>query len=388
METFNPMQNKATNEEATEKAEKAFESGTDFDFQKKEEVFLNPENMPPVPASGHEKSQEVFLMHREFLQEMQGRLFDAAVRPHLTDGEIDILFGEETAEEIQAMKESGYLEVSGEKLRKPNSWWAKIIMSVEKDTKVPITPEMHAEQAADARRYRFSEEEEKKEKEKAAGLSPEQAVKLMEKYLEQRMSIVTRAVERMHEFIEKHPTLRKFLFPFLLIDALAGCAITPSMVNTGIYGVVNMAQTEIAAQQNIAQNDIYARNLAGRTIDYATQKGQSDYDIAMQNAGQAKIDSLAALGRSLGRVPTPAESAYIEAQYQSSVGQAEAQYRQTTGLSHAQAGQIMGGARAQQQTVQGYARATEKSTAVYTIGNIFMQGVQGAAQQIQYGGHW
>ena len=318
------------------------------DFQG--ENFLNPENMPPVSASDKEKQQESFYIQREYQQMLSGVLFETVIRPNMSSEDIDLL--------VRGTEEK------------------KQIKKNEEDDEV--AEEMFTEEA----------EENKKE--------------IPQNDEERKISVFSHAAELMHGYLEKHPKLAKFVMVGVVAAELASHSTEAyghggfgNIINTIVYAGVNVAQNQVAAQNQIynqqiyanansQQNMAYAQNLARQTAANGAYQAQANYQMAIRNAEQMRINAY----NYLGHQATPNEQARIEADYQGQVMNAEMQARQIAEQAQMQAQQIEQQAQMQAQSNQmnantqsqataGYANAYGQAMVINTGANILMQAIGG-----------
>ncbi len=323
------------------------------EYNNQGESFLNPENMPPLPVSNREKQRELLVLHREYQQLVSGLVFEKALRPNMTDEEIDLLV-------------KGTLE---KRQREENE---------EKDE---IAEDEYIEQA------------EENKKEVPANID------------EQQISVITRAVELMQGYLKDHPKLAKFAMFTVVAAELAGNSAPANadfgnVLNSLVYAGQNMMQNQLYAQQqsyqtqgyaqqNMQQSMSYAQNMARQVAEQGSYNARSFYDNAMMQAGQSRINTY----NSLGRQATREEAANIEASYQAQVKDIENQARQMAESAQMQANQIMQNAQMQAQNTaananmniqnqQMNAQMQNQNMVIQTGANILMQAIGGG------GGHW
>ena len=347
MEKYNPIQMQPE-ETTTEKIPVVDEKKKELDFQG--EDFLNPENMPPVPASDKEKQQESFYIHREYQQMISGTLFETVIRPNMSAEDIDLL-------------------VKGTEEKRQIS---------ENEEEDEVAEEMFTEEA----------EENKKE--------------IPQNDEERKISVFSHAAELMHGYLEKHPKLAKFVMVGVVAAELAshsaeayGHGGFENVIGSIAHAGVNVMQTQITTQNQIytqqlytnANNQktmMYAQNLAQRTAENGAYSAQANYQMAVRNAEQMRTNAY----NYLGHKATHNEQARIEADYNWQIKNAEMQARQIAEQAQVQAQQIMQQAQMQVETNQintnmqaqataGYSNAYGQAMVINTGANILMQAIGG-----------
>lgn len=322
------------------------------------EAFLNPENMPPF----------IDLEYREMLGKMA---IDVLRRWGMTTEEL-VLLGRKIEE-----KNDEYYATATEKYDEPEGFFAKLIMwdrPPHKEEK--ITEEMKEAQAREARAYLSLDKDNK-----TGGNGEAKEKKTEEESEETKLHV--RAVGMMCESLKNNKHLKQLVEILSVSSALAGCASMPGMVQTGIYGVQQVAQAGLYTGYQYHQADAYGKYRTDSDFNYGRHQAKSSYDDAMYRAGQNRINALNRIRYEKHREPTQEEAAPIEAQYASDVENARQQARNDTENVQTQAKQNIRDTNYQKQQIveQGVYQAT--SSIAQTGFQILNQAIQG----IQYGGH-
>lgn len=304
----------------------------------KPEKFLNPKNMPAVPVGDKEKQQETLDVNLDYQMMLAGVMFGKAIRSNMSSEEIDLLATLTRKDFEHADKETVNETVTTEEV------------------------------------YKNEEAENKKEVSLKEGESS-------------KMSVFTRAVELMKDYLEKHPKVAKMLFPAIVASELAGCAGMPmytagNMVQTGLYGMQTVAQTGIYGYNQSRQTVAYGQNQAAQTAQYGAFQAQASYDGAMQRAAQNRINTY----NSLGSQATAEQTQRIEAQYQNEVNYAQMQAQQIQAQAQAQAQQIAQSAQNQAQQIQMSTQAQQQQIQMSVTGQILQQAIGGIIQGAMHGG--
>jgi hypothetical protein len=292
----------------------------------KPEAFLNPENMPPVPASDKEKQKETLFVDLDYQMLLMGILFDKAIRPNMTDAEINYL----------------------------------AFLSVKKEESENNAPK----EAIDKNIYREQEEENKKEIPQNTKEDP-------------KISAFSHAVELMQDYLKQHPKVAKLILPGIVAAELAGCASLPytasSMMQTGIYGA-----------QRVVGEQIYGQHRAMSEAMMGKQRADSNYMATMNRANmnremaysrmEGERQQMINYGTPPEQIEQNVDSRFrqIESQYASEINQAKMQYQQDMGYLNQNVTQTQ--MDTQMQTTQ---------TVMDTGFRVLSQAIQG----IQYGGH-
>lgn len=297
----------------------------EFTFQG--EAFLNPEGTPAIPATDRENQQEILNVNLDYQMMMSGVMFDKAIRPNMSAEELDLLAA---------------------------------IEAKDFESNVPAD---NTTEAVLAEEFNNNKKEISRDEKVTA-----------------KMSVFSRAVELMHTYLEKHPKLAKMAMMGVVASELAGCAGMPhtanSMINTGIYGMQQTAQTEIYGQNLARQTAMYGQNQARQTAENGVFQARSGYNMAVQRAAQNRANAYSYLGRPA----TSEESARIESQYQNEVNNARMQAQQIEQNSQMQAQQIQQNSQMQAQQISMGAHQQAQSIQMQVGTNILLQGVNGVMQ--------
>jgi hypothetical protein len=336
----------------------------------KPEAFLNPENIPPVPVSEKENQQEILNVNLDYQMMLAGVLFDKAVRPNMTAEEIDLLA--EMENNTVKRESPEYSAVVAEK-HEPDNFFAKLIMDPPRKEE-EITPEMFTEQAEDARKYALKEKGGKEDV-----VSLDRAKTFTQEELSSQMSVFSRAVELVKDYLKKHPKLEKAAMVGVVASELAGCATAPNMIYTGMNGVMQAGQAEMSGNMNANMNANMEKMNADINYNTAMQNAELNRKISYANL-DGERQQMIAYGTDPQQVAAniTSRSIQIEGQYQREVGYAQAEFQRQT--MYAQANYAR---------TRAYADADRQRIIGYTIQDVTRQALNGVMQGVRgHGGHW
>lgn len=249
--------------------EKAPQQPKKYDFEGGD--YLNPEEMSSLPENNTEIGEDIWNFHEEHMEMMSGEVFDAAVRPNMTE------------EEIQELAHYYVSEYEGEER--------------VKDEEAKEKEEKNVMKEAEENRREISEDG------KENG--------------ENGMSLAFRAVEMVKDYLNDHPAVAKLVFPAVVASQLAGCAV-------GGYYPGRMIRNEMRGRYRIEETLARGQMRAEQREVRGSYRAQSTLERGVQRAEHYRERAYA----SLRREATPEDTERIEAEYNMRVREAEMHARQ------------------------------------------------------------
>jgi hypothetical protein len=360
-----------------------------YDFPAEES--LNPNEMPILSETGKEGGMEGYVATNLY-KNMIGEVLKPILAKDMTPEELELLDGIDKEEEnMTAKKEVDYSAIATERY-KPDSLWARIIAGPPEEDYV-ITPEMKAEQAAEAHKYLFPNGEEGEGKE---ALPPVQAVEVLRKHLESQMSVFTRARDIMLGFLEKNPKLAKLSIIGTLAVELANA--TPAMANgdmermirMGVEGVERSVYTQMEGGQRAGYAQASGRERAVFAAAQAQQRAQFEYQREMQNAEQTRQSRYMQLDNNIiqwrsqgqqdqGRIGREvyARRMQIEQEYANRVANAQMRFQATEQEAYMRQQDIQMQTQMRQQEIQMQTQMNQQRVMVNTGARVFGAAVSG-----------
>jgi hypothetical protein len=293
--------------------------------------FLNPEKMPPLPEDDAEKGEEIWNVCEENMEMISGEVFDAAVRPNMTE------------EEIQKLAQFYVSEYENEQLIE------------EKEQ----NEEEEVEEMKEAKENRREVSGDLKEGDGSG------------------MSLSARAVEMIKEYLNEHPAVSKLVFPAIVASQLAGCA-------TGGYYYGRAAEAGMYGQYRIEQTLAYGQNRAAQRESYGNYRSQSALERGMLKAEQHRSRAYA----SLRREATPEDTARIEAEYDNRVQEAEMRAKHIEDETGMQVQRIMGNTEMKAQRIATSTEMRQQRIQMQMAGRMFRHAMHGIYSGHYHPHHW
>ncbi|MFA5831594.1 MAG: hypothetical protein WC878_07245 [Candidatus Paceibacterota bacterium] len=358
------------------------------------EDFENLYNEPVLTKEGKENSV-VAINLPVMYKNMAGDTLASAALRDLTPEERKVLEEiNEKEEKTPEEKEIAYSVIATERY-KPDSLWARIIAGPPEEDYV-ITPEMEAEQAAEAHKYLFPNGEEGENKEV---LPPVQAVEALKKHVESQMSVFARARDLMLAFLEKHPKLAKLSILGTLAVELANA--TPAMANgemermirMGVEGAERSVYTQTEGGYRAGHAQMSGQERAAITGMREQQRAQIQYQRDMQGAEQTRQNRYMQLDNNIMQWRSQssqnqerivgeiyARRMQIEQEYADRVANAQMRYRMTQQEAYIRQQEIQMDTQMRSREIQMQTQINQQRVMVNTGARVFGAAISGVVQ--------